>query len=87
MGSKAIIPMSQVLWHVKNPEKYERYILSAKFDVLSRQVSPDLLLGVSASICQRALVDESGMIITQIGTYNISENGRSPWYALYDTTP
>jgi hypothetical protein len=44
MGSKAVIPMSKVLWHVKNPEKYERYILSAKFNVLSRQVSPDLLL-------------------------------------------
>jgi hypothetical protein len=32
-------------------------------------------------------VDESGMIRTQMGTHNISENGRSAWDALYDTNP
>jgi len=72
---------------LKNPAEYERDILSAKFTVISRQVSPDSLLGVSAGICQRALVDESGMIRTQMGTHNRSENGRSAWDALYDTTP
>jgi hypothetical protein len=35
--------------------------------VILRQVSPDLLLGVSAGICLRALVDESGEIRTQTG--------------------
>jgi hypothetical protein len=45
------------------------------------------LLGVSAGICQRDLVDESGMIRTQKGTHNTAENGRSAWDALYDTIP
>jgi hypothetical protein len=44
------------------------------------------LLGVSALICQRALVDESGMIRTKKKAHNISENGRSAWDALHDTT-
>jgi hypothetical protein len=61
-------------------------ILSAKF-AISQQVSPDSLLGVSADICHRALVDESGMIRTQMGTHNRSEIGSSAWDALYDTTP
>jgi predicted nucleic acid-binding Zn ribbon protein len=47
---------------------------------------PALLLCVSAGICQRALVDKSGMITTQMGTHRRSENGRSAWDALYDTT-
>jgi hypothetical protein len=37
-------------------------------------ISPDSLLGISASIFQRALVDESGMIRIQMGTHNRSEN-------------
>jgi hypothetical protein len=45
------------------------------------------LLEVPAGICHRALLDKSGMIRTQMGTHNISENGRSAWDALYDTTP
>jgi hypothetical protein len=47
---------------LKNPEKYESDILSAKLTAISRQVSLDLLLGVSAGTCQRALVDVSEMI-------------------------
>jgi hypothetical protein len=48
---------------------------------------PASLLGVSAGICQRALVDESGMIRTQMGMPYRSENGCSAWSALYNTTP
>jgi hypothetical protein len=55
--------------------------------VISRQVSPDTLLDVSAVVLQRGFVDESGIIRTQIVTHNISENSRSAWDALYDTTP
>jgi hypothetical protein len=40
-----------------------------------------------SGICQKALVDESGMIVTVMGTRNRSENGRSTWVALHDTTP
>jgi hypothetical protein len=52
---------------------------------ISRQASHDSLLGVSAGICHRALVDETAMIINQM--HNRSENGRSAWDTLYDTTP
>jgi len=41
--------------------------------LISRQVYPASLPDVSAGYCQRALVDESGMIRTQMGTHNISE--------------
>jgi hypothetical protein len=58
-----------------------------KFSVISRQVPPTLLLGVSAGICQRFLVDESGLIGTQTGTHNRAENDCIAWDALYDTTP
>jgi hypothetical protein len=54
---------------------------------ISHQVSPASLTGVSANNCQRALVDEPGMIIPQIGTHNSAENGCSTWGALHDTTP
>jgi len=40
---------------------------------ISCQISPALLPDVSAGYCQRALVDESGMIRTQIGMHNRSE--------------
>jgi hypothetical protein len=40
---------------------------------LFRQVSPALLLGVPACYFQRALVSESEMVITQLGTHNTSE--------------
>jgi hypothetical protein len=49
---------------LKKPTEYERDIPSKKFTI-SRQVSPNLLLGGSAGICQRTLVDESGVIKAQ----------------------
>jgi hypothetical protein len=48
---------------------------------------PDSPLSVSIVIYQRALVDVSGMIITQMGKHNRTEKGRSAGDALYDTTP
>jgi hypothetical protein len=63
---------------------YDRDTSLAKLTHTSGQVSPDSLLGVSAGICQRALVYESKMIRTQMGTHR-SENGRSAWDALYNT--
>jgi hypothetical protein len=37
---------------------------------------------VPAGIYQRGLVDKSGMIKTQVGKDNKSENGSSAWEAL-----
>jgi hypothetical protein len=46
---------------------------------------PASLLIVSSVYCQRALVDESGMIRTKMGMDNRPENGRRAWNALCDT--
>jgi hypothetical protein len=43
---------------LNNPAERERDISAAKFPVISRQVYPDLLLGVSLGICQRVMMDE-----------------------------
>jgi hypothetical protein len=47
--------------------------LQANVKAISRQVSPASQLGASAGNYQTALVDESGMIGTQMGTHNRSE--------------
>jgi hypothetical protein len=44
--------------------EYDRDTSPAKLMEISRQVYPATLLGVFGVIWQRALVDESGMIIT-----------------------
>jgi hypothetical protein len=45
---------------------------SSIFAAISRQVSPTSQLGISAGNCRRALVDESGVIRTQMRTHNRS---------------
>jgi hypothetical protein len=47
--------------------------LVGKIDGTFSPVSLALLLDVSTGYCQRALVHESGMIRTQMGTYKRSE--------------
>jgi hypothetical protein len=64
---------------LKIPAEYDRNVSSAKF-------LPASLLGVSTGICQIALVGDSGMIRIQMGMQERSDNGRSAWDALYDTT-
>jgi len=68
---------------LKFPAQYDRHY-DGQFKDISRQL-PASLLDVSAAT--RALVDELRTIITQTGTHNTPENGRSAWDALYDTTP
>jgi hypothetical protein len=85
---KPSVPCRKILRYAKkNPREYERDISSKKFTAISNQVYPDLLLGVSAFICQRDLVNEPGMIRTEMGTHNKPQNGSSAWESLYDTTP
>jgi hypothetical protein len=68
------------------PAEYDSDTSSAKFKDISRQVPPCLATRFFAGICQRALVDESGMIRTLMETHSRSEYGRSGWDALHDTT-
>jgi hypothetical protein len=72
---------------LKNPAEYAIAISSGKFVAISRQVSPDWLIGVSTGTFQRTMMDESGMLGTQMGTVNRSENGRCARDVLYNTTP
>jgi hypothetical protein len=58
---------------LNNPIGMKRDTSYAKFMAISLQVSPALLPDVSANNCRRALVDESGMIRTQMGMHNRSE--------------
>jgi hypothetical protein len=69
-----------ILRHVKEPYEYQTDASSAKFTAIYRQVSPASLPNVFASYCQRALVDESGMIGTQARMHN-----RSAMVAVHGT--
>jgi hypothetical protein len=70
---------------LKKPTEYERKSLSVKVTVISRQVSLASLL-VSAGYCQRAILDESGMIRNQMGNTAIDQNDRYAWDALCNST-
>jgi hypothetical protein len=63
--------------------EYDRDTSSAKLKDFFAKFS---LLSASVDICQRAVVDESGMIRTQMRKQNRLENGHSTWDALCDTT-
>jgi hypothetical protein len=67
---KPSVPCRKILRHVKERYEYERDISLARLTSISHHVSPDSLLAVSAVICQRDLVDESGIIITHIEVQN-----------------
>jgi hypothetical protein len=67
---KPSVSCHRILWHIEEPYKYEKRYFIAKFTAISHQVSPALLLRVSVGNCQRALVDESGMVRIQMGTHS-----------------
>jgi hypothetical protein len=52
---------------IKIPAIHDKDTSLAKFRAISGQVFPASLLGVSTDYCQRALVDESGMTVSQMG--------------------
>jgi hypothetical protein len=55
----------------------KRYNVGKSLGTFFVKFFPSSLLGVSAGVCQRALVDESGKIRTQMEAQNKSENDRS----------
>jgi hypothetical protein len=65
---------------LKIPAEYDTDTSPAKWPFLANFL-PASLVGDLPGICQKALVDESGIMITQIGTQNRSENGRGTWDA------
>jgi hypothetical protein len=81
---KPTVPCRKFSRHIKGPYSMNE-IFVAKFTDISCQVSPELLLSVYISYCQRVLVGESGIIRTQsdVEAQQIS-NGRSVWtpYAI-----
>jgi hypothetical protein len=66
---KASVQCCKLLRHVKEP--YENEKCRQNSPAISCQVSPVVFAtrGVSAHNCQRAPVDESGMIRTRMGTH------------------
>jgi hypothetical protein len=52
---------------LKIPVEYDRDTSTAKLTNFFSKFLPALLQGVSAGICHRTLLDESGMIRTQMG--------------------
>jgi hypothetical protein len=62
---------------LKIPAEYNSDTSPEKLTVISGQFLSASLPDISAGICQRSLVGESGMIKTQMGTHNRSENDRS----------
>jgi hypothetical protein len=80
--AKPSVPCLKILHHAD----MKRYFLG-KIHLHFRYVPPASLPDISSGYCQRALMDESGMIRTEMGTHNRSEYGRSAWHALCDTIP
>jgi hypothetical protein len=72
---------------LKIREEYARDTSQAKLTDFFAKLLTASPLYISVGTCQRALMDESGMIRTQMRTHKRSENDRSAWDALYDTTP
>jgi hypothetical protein len=57
---------------LKIPAEYDTDTSPEKLTEFIVNFLPASLLGVSAGICQRSLVDETGMFKTQMGTHNRS---------------
>jgi hypothetical protein len=64
-----------VLQHVKGLAEYDRDTLPSKLMDISHKFLPALILGMSAGICQRAIMNDSGMIRTWMGMHNRAEIG------------
>jgi hypothetical protein len=78
--------MSYIYGMLKITAEYDRDTSLEKLTEIYRQVYRCFLLDVSAGIFQSVLVDESGMIRTEMGTHNRSENDRSALDAFHVTT-
>jgi hypothetical protein len=63
---KPLVPSRKILWDVKNTYRYEEIHRQNSRPFLSKFLLLPYLM--SASNCQRALVDESGMIRNEMGT-------------------
>jgi hypothetical protein len=53
-----------------NPANVKEILCRQNSAAISRQVSPASLIDVPAGKCQRALVEELGMTINQMGKHN-----------------
>jgi hypothetical protein len=75
-----VVLCRKILWHVKSPAEYESDTSSAKFKGFFAKFLPASLQGVCFGICKTTLVDERGMIRTQMG-----KHCRSIIVAVYGT--
>jgi hypothetical protein len=70
---KAVSPLSRVYGMLKNPMTVKRVLCKQNLKDISHQISPAVLLDLL--VIAGVLVNESGMIRTQMGTHNRSEMG------------
>jgi hypothetical protein len=70
---KLLVSRHTICGMLKNAMGMKEMLCRQNSAAISDQVSPALQLDVSAGNCWRALVDESGMIINQMGMYGRSE--------------
>jgi hypothetical protein len=61
---KPSVPFSKILRHVEEPYEYKKIYFVGIIQPFLANFLPASLLGISAGYCQRALVDESRLIIT-----------------------
>jgi hypothetical protein len=66
------VPCCKILQHIKNPTSMKEIFRRQNLIAISRQVSPASLLDISAGNFQRALMNESGSIRSQMGAHNRS---------------
>jgi hypothetical protein len=77
----------KILRHVKEPcEVRKRCFVGKIHDYFSPSFSP-FHYKCLCCFLPEILEEESGIIRTQMGKANRSENGRSDWDALFDNTP
>jgi hypothetical protein len=80
-----MFPTLKILRRVNEPcGVWKKYLVGKFQDNFSP--NPASLPGAYAGYCQRAVVDEMGINIIQMGNAHIS-NGCSTWDALCDTAP
>jgi hypothetical protein len=79
---KPSVPCRKMYGMLKNPTSMKKTLHRQNSAIISSQVSPASLLGVSTGNSQRAVVDKSGIIRNQMETHSrsnmVSVQG-SPW--------
>jgi hypothetical protein len=84
--AKPPAPCSKILRHIKERSRYEQRYLYTKFMDIPYQVSPHFAARCLLQPDHATLVDESGIIRTQMGSRTDQKMVAVTWDSLYSTT-